>query len=574
MRSVSGHQCSSTVLEYPFDAYDPRLLASAGAHLDRSRPMTHLSTRSWVDGGDVKRRGSAARCGPRSSRKKKCESGIGDPHESIRRTNQPKSASLPSRMIFVPTILHISDLHRTSGPHLSNDELLPALVSDAIRWQAEGIPRPDLIAVSGDLVQGAALNHPDPDAEVDAQYREVGDFLNGLSEEFLNADRSRLIIVPGNHDVHWRRSLDGMTPIEPCPDRIATKAFEATSGLRWNWAGRQAYEISNQDLYESRLEHFRRFRKAFYEGVEPTPLSLEEDDFLFIEYPELDLLVAGFSSWHGNDCFCHVGEIAQTSLATSQRCVARSQMQIAVAVWHHSIAGGPRSNDYMDQRIVHRLIDFGFTVGLHGHQHYPGAAPFELRLPNLTSMAVVGAGSLAVGDDELPMGERRQFNVVVIDPDSESITVHVRGMSAAGVFTGSHRDDFGGNTFIRLKLPASRSDGEPSSAWKPLDEAMTALAERRFEDAIELVEDVPPSRSTEKRSILIEALRALGRQGQLIELLNPPRNVDEVVELISLLLDNDRVDDAQNQLQTSESLLIPSLFDDLSATIRAREIPE
>ena len=81
---------------------------------------------------------------------------------------------------------------------------------------------PDLIAVSGDLVQGADLEHPDPDAEVDAQYREVGDFLNRLSEEFLNADRSRLVIVPGNHDVHWRRSLDGMKPVDPCPDRIAT----------------------------------------------------------------------------------------------------------------------------------------------------------------------------------------------------------------------------------------------------------------------------------------------------------------------------------------------------------------
>ena len=184
------------------------------------------------------------------------------------------------------------------------------------------------------------------------------------------------------------------------------------------------------------------------------------EDLLFFEYPKLGLLVAGFSSWHGNDCFCHVGEIAPTSLALSQRLVARSSMAVAVAVWHHSIAGGPRKHDYMDQRVVHRLIDFGFTVGLHGHQHYPGAAPFELRLPNLTTMAVVGAGSLAAGDNELPMGERRQFNVVVIDPDSRSITVHARSMSAAGVFTGSHRDDFGGNTFIKLSLPAARNGWE------------------------------------------------------------------------------------------------------------------
>ena len=73
-------------------------------------------------------------------------------------------------------------------------------------------PRPELIVVSGDLVQGAALNACDPDAEVDAQYREVDDFLRRLGEEFLESDRSRIVIVPGNHDVHWRRSLDGMKP--------------------------------------------------------------------------------------------------------------------------------------------------------------------------------------------------------------------------------------------------------------------------------------------------------------------------------------------------------------------------
>ena len=78
---------------------------------------------------------------------------------------------------FVPTVLHISDLHRTSEPRLSNDELLAAIVSDVTRWELEGIPKPELIVVSGDLIQGAELDVPNPDTEVEAQYREVGDFL-------------------------------------------------------------------------------------------------------------------------------------------------------------------------------------------------------------------------------------------------------------------------------------------------------------------------------------------------------------------------------------------------------------
>ena len=139
-------------------------------------------------------------------------------------------------------------------------------------------------------------------------------------------------------------------------------------------------------------------------GLSRIRLWLRTVIYSFANIPKLDLLVAGFASWYGNDCFCHVGEIQPESLAISRKLVAMSKMRTAVAVWHHSISGGPRSQDYMDQRVVHRLVDFGFAIGLHGHQHFPGAAPFELHLPNLTSMIIVGAGSLAVGDNELSDG--------------------------------------------------------------------------------------------------------------------------------------------------------------------------
>jgi len=474
----------------------------------------------------------------------------------------------------VPTLLHISDLHRTSEPHLGNDELFSALVSDAARWDSEGIPTPDLIVVSGDLIQGAASDAPDPDTDMAAQYCEAGDFLSRLAERFLGSDRSRIVVVPGNHDVDWCRSRRAMTPIAKCPDGIAIKMLQPTSGLRWDWQELQAYEVSDQRLYGSRFEHFHRFRKEFYEGIEPNPLAWGDEDLFFSEYPDLDLFVAGFSSWHGNDCFCHVGAITQESLALSQNLVADSSQGLGIAVWHHSISGGPRAQDYMDAGVVHRLIDFGFTVGLHGHQHYPDAAPFVLHLPNLTSMAVVGAGSLAAGDNELPMGERRQFNIIVIDPTNESITVHARGMSGTGVFTGAHRDDFGGKTFVELGLPPSRTNQRLSSVALRLDEAGTALAEERYEQALALVADIPSSRANAKRRIEIEATRGLRRKGDLIELLYPPQNMDEAVELVALLLDANRFQDAKDRLAASKSLLTSSLYSDLRATIAASEMSE
>ena len=80
----------------------------------------------------------------------------------------------------MPTILHISDLHRTSGPRLDNDELLTAIINDAKRWEKEGIPQPDLIVVSGDLVQGVSGDTTNADAQIQAQYEEANEFLAAL----------------------------------------------------------------------------------------------------------------------------------------------------------------------------------------------------------------------------------------------------------------------------------------------------------------------------------------------------------------------------------------------------------
>ena len=471
----------------------------------------------------------------------------------------------------MPTLLHISDLHRTSTPRLNNDELLSAVLSDSKRWEEEGIPHPEVIVVSGDIIQGTRMDHPDPDSEIARQYAEAGTFLQQLTNEVVDSDPSRVIIVPGNHDVQWSRALQAMRPLETCPDDINNNAFEANSNIRWNWKEQKAYEIIDRDMYESRFEHFRLFQANYYASLVPSPL-LQVDDVVHIQYPSLGLVVVGFGSWHGNDCFCHVGEIDSKALASARELLQESQAPVAIAVWHHGVVGGPRAHDYMDARIVHKLIDFGFSVGLHGHHHYAGAAPFELHLPNLTSMAVIGAGSLAAGDRELPMGERRQFNIVVIDPDSETVTTHVRAMSAAGVFTGSHRDDFGGNTFVTLPLRHSSARPKGPTVTQRLDDAMTALTLGRHQEALDLLPSSSSDHPQLRRQIQIKALDGLGRQKDLLRLLDPPQSQDEAVKVVSLLLELGRFTEASKRLQTMSALIDPATFRELSTVIAAREV--
>lgn len=469
----------------------------------------------------------------------------------------------------MPTLLHISDLHRTSAPRLENDELLAAILSDTIRWEQEGIPHPDLIVVSGDLIQGTPIDHPNSDSEIASQYLEAAAFLQQLTDALVDSDKSKVIVVPGNHDVHWSRARQAMKQLENCPDDIDVTAFEANSPTRWNWKDTKAYEISDSNLYESRCDHFRQFQADFYSGLNPDPLSHGHDTICF-EYPALGLVVVGFATWHGNDCFCHVGEIAPQALSLSQKLLQDSQAPTAISVWHHGVTGGPRSNDYMEARVVHRLIDFGFSLGLHGHHHYADAAPYELRLPNLTSMAVVGAGSLAVGDRGLPMGERRQFNIIVIDPDNETVTIHVRAMSPAGVFTKSYRDDFGGSASITLPLPHSPARPMRPSVTRKLDEAITATRLGQHERALELLPADSDDNAHVQRHIKIEALEGLGRLEELLNLLDPPQNQDEAVKAISLLIDNDRFDEASERLQTMSTLIDQPLYGELYGVIEAR----
>lgn len=472
----------------------------------------------------------------------------------------------------MPTLLHISDLHRTTNPRLSNRDLLSAIASDSKRWDEEGLPRPDIIVVSGDIIHGADDGSSDPDSEIISQYTEASEFLDCLATEFVNSDRSRVVIVPGNHDVQWDRARRAMSRIENCPPRISKRAYEANSRLRWDWAQQQAYQITDPELYLSRFEHYKKFRSDFYAGLTPSPIPRSDSDLVFIEYPSLGIAVAGFASWHGNDCFCQVGEIDSTSLASAQELLSTSCAPIAIAVWHHSIVGGPRVHDYMDQRVIHRLIDFGFSVGLHGHQHYPGAAPFELLMPNRTSMVVVGAGSFAVGNRELPMGEGRQFNIIVLDQDNKSITIHVRAMSSAGVFSGSHRNDFGGNTFVKLNLPHAPSRPKVPTATRRLDEAMEALASGDHERALRLTENVDSIHKRQKREITVRALNALRRNDELIDFLHSPQNPDELVRCVTLLLDAHRFDEAQARLEVASKLIDSNLYNDLFNTIAAARI--
>ena len=143
-------------------------------------------------------------------------------------------------------------------------------------------------------------------------------------------------------------------------------------------------------------------------------------------------------------------------------------------------------------------------------------------------------------------------------------------MSHAGVFTGSHRDDFGGNTFVKLGLLASPSRPKQRTTTQRIDDAMTEVSVGQYEKALQLIAEVEPSHCHDKRLIKIEALEGLGRKDELIELLDPPQGQDEAVKVISLLLDCGRFDDAEARLPAMSELIDQAVFGELAGIIATR----
>ena len=142
------------------------------------------------------------------------------------------------------SILHISDLHK--GENNNFNQLYASLCNDADSYDQD-IPKPEIIVVCGDLAEGA--NGDGAEEKIKKQYEEVETFLNKLVIHFLNGDKSRIIIVPGNHDLYRGATIRSMTAIpEDLREKAKERYLKGDPKYRWSWEDFCFYLI-NQDHY-------------------------------------------------------------------------------------------------------------------------------------------------------------------------------------------------------------------------------------------------------------------------------------------------------------------------------------
>ncbi|MEQ6335635.1 metallophosphoesterase [Sphingobium sp. MK2] len=475
-------------------------------------------------------------------------------------------------------ILHISDLHRSSAEPFNNDAVLAALLSDSTRYRLETppIPRIDAIIVSGDIIQGLPIRDGAEDAslwksELSEQYDVAYDFLCKLTDRYLGGDRSKIVIVPGNHDICWNTAFRSMAPVksEEVKNGVFKVLSETGSLYRWSWSDLTTYKIVDPVAYSCRLDSYWTFVEKFYDGVELVRPIDRSAGYNLFEIADGRIIVAAFDSIAGNDCFSFSGDFAQDAVA---RCALELHdlnrvHDLRMAVWHHSIDGPPNRQDYMDVSRIHEMIGHGFRVGLHGHQHRAAAAAHYIHLPESQAMAVISAGSLCAGARELPRGVDRQYNVIALGDDLSSACLTVRQMTEGGHFARKNDGRFAADGSIDLswERPLDHAGRPPDTDQLRLRQAIecaeTLFAAGDPDGALNALNDVKFSPFTYQRSLALKLATASDKPERILSIIESPNNVDELVQFVMACIRTRRIELAE------KSLSLP-LASELSSALR------
>ncbi|MFD0688474.1 WD40 domain-containing protein [Actinomadura fibrosa] len=164
---------------------------------------------------------------------------------------------------------HVSVLH-VSGPRFGRTlaepgepttatELQDRIWSDVTRLADAGVPRPDLLVVTGNLSHSGSRK----------EFTEALSFLTSL-RALLGLEAQRVVVVPGTHDI----------------TRAACQAYFASC---------EADEIEPQPPYWPKWRHFAGLFKEFYQGLDSLVFDSAQPWTLF-PVPDLKVVVAGLNS--------------------------------------------------------------------------------------------------------------------------------------------------------------------------------------------------------------------------------------------------------------------------------------
>jgi hypothetical protein len=248
-----------------------------------------------------------------------------------------------------------------------------------------------------------------------------------LCEILFEGDKGRVVIIPGNHDVSWPHSQKSMEKLNVFNPNFINFCKKTEKGFRWNWKDHSYYRIGENDIYNQRLLPFLEFYSKFYDDKRHYSLDPNEQYDIF-EFPEFNILIVGFNSCYLNDHLNDIGRIQRDCLANCHFKINQEKYNdwLKIAVWHHGVRGFPTRSDFMHEKTVQYLIDKGFHLGLHGHQHETDIFDVKYNANYSIEMKILGCGTLCADYEYVPEGESREYNLIEIDDSYSGFRIHVR----------------------------------------------------------------------------------------------------------------------------------------------------
>jgi len=290
-------------------------------------------------------------------------------------------------------ILHLSNVHATDAD-ASLDELWKAPRALLATLTPRGARSPfDAVVVSGDLAQRA-----EP-----WEYDELLDFAERTLLPLVpGGDRSRVVFVPGNHDVNGS-DADAATPTHP-----------------------------------GRVKNVQSFLDRFYSGAASPKLRRlelthadEAERWSAHIVPEHGVAFYGFSTVDRSEASGGAASLSRAAVSrAAEHAAEHARGMTRVAVWHHGLQGEPSRLDGLTANDLVDLQDAGFRVGLHGHAHATAAAVTQRLFGD--RFVVVAAGSLGAPSKDRPEAVGRQLTVVQLLPGQVRVQGYTR--KHVGVF--------------------------------------------------------------------------------------------------------------------------------------------
>ena len=301
-------------------------------------------------------------------------------------------------------ILHLSDLH--FGTEANAQSWYEQLAADLTRELA--CERLDCAVLSGDIANRSTK----------AEYAAAKSFLDKLCQRF-GLSKSRLVIVPGNHDINWP---------------LSEKAYTVMKSKDYKGSRSDGRVIDKGEYLEARVEakYLRRMDlfRAFYESVKGEPYPADHADQATIHaFPDLGLVFLGLNSaWQLDHHYTRRAGIDPRALTAALEQLDRDRAAHGdchkIAVLHHPLSS-EHEDRIKDHGFMERLAVAGFRLTLHGHIHKAQTLPFHYdHTAGGRKIDVIAAGTFGAPVNEWVPGHPLQYNLLRLE--GRRLTVETR----------------------------------------------------------------------------------------------------------------------------------------------------